>query len=371
VTREVGPAWPQVFVVVADDRADATKLRSVLVRSLAELDMPYSGLPFDPAVFHPIDRRVLVAHPSASGAASLTTEIQMPDLHWRSDHNAETERAAWLEAVGRAFEAGQTAAGPFAALAAFKNAASLALGARAPATDDEAAFVSALPAGRSTYVVAALAHEDESDGDAASYAVLLGDGAYPGFAVLPRRDGSPASADCYPFDGATSDRYQQWASAQRLYDVGYWPCSDESFLPPFSAGAVEDCLSWSPRVDEDGVAACTATAHVKVDSTCDPAYGWLDPQGPSGKRAPRFEHDAQYDYDYRVCEIPQLTGSALASCIHSLECPDCEPGWCATEVPELLSDCSSTHPYPFRFVQGSNTAAQGAVIIRCEAADSP
>lgn len=133
----------------------------------------------------------------------------------------------------------------------------------------------------------------------------------------------------------------------------------------------DNCLTWSPRIDADGVAACTATAHVRVDATCDPAYGWLDPVGPGGERASRVEHDAQYDYDYRVCEIRQLTGSALASCIHSLDCPDCEPGWCATEVSELLDQCSTTYPDPLRFVQGSDNAPGGRIIIRCEAADSP
>ncbi|HEX5099092.1 MAG TPA: hypothetical protein VFV94_06305, partial [Polyangiaceae bacterium] len=307
----------------------------------------------------------------ASGAARLTSELEMPQLHWHSNQTTEPGRAAWLDAVGRAFEAGQPATGPFAALAAYQSAASLALGARAPATDGEAALVAALPAGRTTYVIAALGHEDESDRDAASYAVPLGDSAYPGFAILPRREGSPASGSCYLESGETSDRYQQWVSAQHFYEVGYWPCTEESFLRRLSDGYVDDCFMWSPRIDADGVAACTATAHVTADSTCDPAYGWLDPLGPNGQRAPRVERDVANNYDYRVCEIPQLTGSALDSCVHSLDCPDCQPGWCATQVPELLSDCSTVHPNQFRFVLGSNTVAQGRVIMRCEAAEEP
>jgi len=373
VTRAVGPAWPEVYVVVADDRSDASKLRDVLVHSFVDLDQP-SGFSFDPAAFHPVDRRVIVAHPSAPTAASVTSEVEIPELHWRSNQKTATEQGAWLGAIARATAPEQPAAGPFAALSAYARAASLALGARSPETEDEAALAAALPAERTTYVIAALGHEDESEGDATTYAVPLGMNAYPGFAILPKRDDVPASADCYPFGGATSDRYQAWVSAQHFYDgeVGYWPCADESFLRPLTdEGIVEDCYTWSPRIDADGAAACTVTAHARVDATCDPAYGWLDPIGPGGERAPRVEHDAKNDYDYRVCEVRQLTGSALASCINSLDCPDCEPGWCATEVPELLTDCSTTHPDQFRFVQGSDSGAQGRVVIRCEAAESP
>jgi hypothetical protein len=369
VTLRAGPAWPEVYVVVADDRPDATKLRDTLVRSFVDLDRP-TGLAFDPAAFHPVDRRVIVAHPSAP-VASVTSEVELPALHWHANQKTDLERAAWLDAMARALEPEQPEAGPFAALAAYASATSLALGARAPETHDETAIVAALPAEGTTYVIAALAHEDESAGDSASYAVPLGNSAYPGFAILPRRAGSPTSAACYDFGGATSDRYQAWVSAQHFYDVGHWPCSDESFLRPLIADFTEDCFPWSPRIDADGVAACTATAHVRVDATCDPAYGWLDPLGAGGERAPRVEHDAANDYDYRVCEVRQLTGSALASCVHSLDCPDCEPGWCATEVPELLEDCSTTHPDQFRFVQGSDSVAQGRLIIRCEAAESP
>jgi len=45
---------------------------------------------------------------------------------------------------------------------------------------------------------------------------------------------------------------------------------------------------------------------------------------------------------WRACEIPQLEGAALRSCVEDLACSDCTPGFCATRVPELLDNC----PYP-------------------------
>ncbi len=68
-----------------------------------------------------------------------------------------------------------------------------------------------------------------------------------------------------------------------------------------------------------------------------------------------------------MCEIRQLEGSALASCVSSLDCADCEPGWCATQVPDLLDHCEKA-PNPFRFVGGADRAARVTAEIRCEAA---
>lgn len=101
--------------------------------------------------------------------------------------------------------------------------------------------------------------------------------------------------------------------------------------------------------------------------SCNADFGWLDPLDARGERTPRIMHDA--DGERRVCEIRQLEGAALESCIDSLACPECEPGWCATRVPELLADCSTGRPDPFRFVSGSRQAAVGSIRVECEQVD--
>jgi hypothetical protein len=80
--------------------------------------------------------------------------------------------------------------------------------------------------------------------------------------------------------------------------------------------------------------------------------------GPDGVRTARVEHTA--NGDTRVCEIQQLDGAALTSCQSTLACTDCQPGWCATTVPELVSDkycIPGTHYPPFRFVLGASACA--------------
>lgn len=92
-------------------------------------------------------------------------------------------------------------------------------------------------------------------------------------------------------------------------------------------------------------------------------------------RTARVAHTAAGDT--RVCEIQQLDGPALASCQSTLACTNCQPGWCATTVPELVPDeiCApGTHYWPFRFVLGASARAdptQAAdITIVCDEASS-
>lgn len=99
---------------------------------------------------------------------------------------------------------------------------------------------------------------------------------------------------------------------------------------------------------------------------CDPAAGALDPLGNDGKRHPTFTQNPDLGR-VRLCEIPQLEGPAGESCQHELDCTDCQPGWCATEVPELLNACETSPPFPFRFVLGAPAVGSFSVHILCDA----
>jgi len=95
----------------------------------------------------------------------------------------------------------------------------------------------------------------------------------------------------------------------------------------------------------------------------------LDPLDAHGQRSPRVAGSGTSST--RSSEIRQLEGAALAGCVSRLNCTDCEPGWCATEVDELLPQerCATGDVYPpFRFVLGSARARNAHVTIVCNEA---
>jgi hypothetical protein len=126
-------------------------------------------------------------------------------------------------------------------------------------------------------------------------------------------------------------------------------------------------------MSNSGAAVCRITATYSGGDPCPTEVGWLDPMGADGVRAPSIAQDGASDT--RTCEIQQLDGAALASCQSTLDCSDCIPGWCATQVPDLRSSkyCGSGQfPWPFRFVQGADagpeSASDLAITIVCDEA---
>jgi hypothetical protein len=365
---DVSPPFPELFVVVADDRADAADLRATVARTFEQWDALNAQatsscqLPYDPAAFHPVDRSLLVVHPSADPGERYTTSADLPSLTWRTDQRTDAQNTTWSDAVTAALEPKSPDAGAFAALDSIQRTVAVLDGTSEPASDEESRLAAFAPY-EFKDVFMAVGHEDESNGDPASFAVGWTDFTLPGAVILPAATTPRAPGGCWDSSVNDTPRYAAWRSGQTM-DVGHWPCSDETFFPPYVADCFGgNCINFTPVIDPDGSARCTVTAMVENDGPCDPAFGWLDPVGPSGTRAPKVVKEE--GVERRVCEIQQLTGAALASCVTSLECEDCEPGWCATQVPDLL-DCSEGTPNPFRFVGGSDSAAFGTARISCE-----
>jgi hypothetical protein len=371
------PAWPELYVAMVDDRPDATDLRATTARTFDQLDEQIlestaSCQPrFDPAAFHPIDRSFVVVHPSAAPEDRYTSALDMPALSWHADQRTDVEHAAWSAAVTAALEPKQSVSGAFAALDASEQVLSLLGGSRAPESDEESAILERMSVRYARSILFyMLAHDDESDGDPESFAVPLGDNTVFSVGVLPAAKPASTPVTCFgplPNENNTA-RYAAWLKAQGFYfdDLGHWPCSDATFYPAFAADCGGNCLEFAPAVEPDGSARCTITATLYDDEPCNAAFGWLDPLGSDGTRAPRVVNDN--GTSRRVCEIRQLDGAALASCVSNLECPDCEPGWCATQVPDLLDQCENGKPNQFRFVGGADRATWGLGEVRCDVA---
>ena len=364
---QVGLPAPETVLVLVDDTTAGAELRAALAGAFddwdAELARHHAGCngPNDPAAWHPIDRSVVFVHPSTPGVLGYTSPAQDPALRFRANQTFGVERSRWMDAVRAGINARPAAPGAeFQALAALGNAEALLAGARPPQSVAEREVLDALPTPLTFAEVLALATEDGSPGEASQYARnsrydLLG-------AVLPAEQPRELS-DCSTPGVPTTPRYQAFSA-----DSQAWPCLDPVFFGGLWSDCSPRCLARPIAVDA-GVAQCRAMANYPGREPCPAELGWLDPLDESGQRAPRV--DGSGADATRVCEIRQLDGPALAACVSRLDCADCEPGWCATEVPELLpqSACTTGKFYPpFRFVLGAAQARSAQVTIVCNEA---
>jgi len=366
VTR--GPS-SETWLVLVDDTKAGAGLREALAQGFEDWDAELAQHnescipPFDPAAWHPIDRSIVFVHPSTPGVAGYTSPAQDPALRLQAQQLFGAERARWMDAVRAGIEAQPAAPGaPFQALAALADAESLLEGSRPPQSAEEQAVLDALP-GPQFVEVLALATEDESPGEARQYPhtqmhEVLG-------AVLPAAEQHEAS-DCSQRGVPTTPRYQAYGGSS---EAQAWPCEQpDFFFTRHWSDCSTRCLAQPIAVDA-GTAQCRITASYPGSDPCPAALGWLDPLDAHGTRSPRV--DGSGTKATRVCEIRQLEGPALDSCVNQLDCADCEPGWCATKVPELVPQnrCASGKSYPpWRFVLGADRAHDAEVSMVCNEA---
>jgi hypothetical protein len=358
----------ETWLVLVDDTNAGAGLREALAKGFEDWDAELAQHqesctpPFDPAAWHPVDRSIVFVHPSTKGVAGYTSPAQDPALRLQGEQLSGPERERWMTAVRIGIEAQPAPPGsPFQALAALADAVSLLDGTRLPQSAAEQDLLDALPAPQFIGEVLALATEDESPGEASQYPhsplhELIG-------AVLPAAEPREPAACSYGTVPTTA-RYQAFSRSAQA-----WPCEQPDF---FATQLWDDCstscLSQPIAVDA-GIAQCRATASYLGSEPCPSQLGWLDPVDAQGKRSPRV--DGSGAKATRVCEIRQLEGPALDSCVNRLDCADCEPGWCATKVPELVPQerCASGKSYPpWRFVLGAGQAHDAQVSMVCNVA---
>ena len=363
----------ETFLAVVDDTASAAPLRDALASAFDGLDAARDarpgtcGAPFDPAAWHAVDRSVVIVHPSGVGSARFSSPANTATLRWRERDQTENGRIGWMAAVRAALAQPAEAGAPFLALAAFQDSAALVYGQRQPTTADEQALLSALPTGgspRSLIVAVALATEDQSPGAAGQYMSFT-----PDDLIVPAATPSTSTACQRPLE-STTPRYAGWGSPQ------LWPCDAPQFFDRGAFDCRANCLTRPIAISNTGSALCRVTATYAGTAACPAELGWRDPLEPNGQRAPRVEHGRAGDT--RTCEVQQLDGAALVSCRSSLDCSGCEPGWCATEVPELISAqfCpAGDHYSPLRFVRGADSGPDSmsdvTLSVICDEASPP
>jgi hypothetical protein len=176
-----------------------------------------------------------------------------------------------------------------------------------------------------------------------------------------------------------------WPNSQLYFESIIWTSEvceypSPSQLPPeFRSLAIDsanygkcDLFNWvsckcsfdcypEPNHDEQGMARCVAEALVDPSETCD-RPGWR----PTTHTERTFEETSFGRR--RVCEIRQLEGAALESCVFDYDCADCEPGFCVTQSTaegEWCVDSDTTKVGTFRFPFGVDQGV-GMLRLTCE-----
>jgi len=365
-----GTPAPETLLVLVDDTEAGASLRQALSEAFDDWDSALAihhdscAAPVDPATWQSIDRSVVFIHPSTPDSMGYWGPSQDPALRLQAQRPSDGERSHWMEAVRVGINAQPAPAGaPFQALLALQNAESLLDGSRLPTSTSELELLNTLPSPLHLGTVIALATEDASPAEANQYLAhlhsdLLG-------AVLPAAQAqAQTQASCARKSADVTPRYGALSASAQA-----WPCKNPDF---FGSDVWSDCSTrclQRPIAVNAAVAQCRAMAKYPGSEPCPTEFGWLDPLAANGQRAPRVEGSGATAT--RVCEIRQLEGAALASCVERLDCADCVPGWCATEVDELVPHdrCTAGSVYPpFRFVLGAAQAHQAQVTVVCNEA---
>lgn len=377
---------PETMLAVVDDTAAGDALREKVATAFDNLDAAFQDRqfscrgPYDPAAWHPIDRSLVVVHPSTAGISSYSSPLTDPGLRFRTNQFPDADHALWTVAVRAALAAHPAQPGaPFQALAALLESLPLLDGLRVAVTQDERALLGVLPPPSAVPLLIALATEDQSPGLASEYntiesAIKQDEVDEVDAIVVPAALPQPGAvcSDRAGQEAMTTPRYSSWSdTAQR------WPCEDPLFFDVpsgvcHSAAPLGLCQAHPIAVDDAGVTQCRITASYPGTDPCPTEQGWLDPLAADGSRVSRLDQDGSGEK--RVCEVRQLEGAALASCRASLDCSGCEPGWCATEVPELIlrsSDCpAGSSPLAFRWVLGADQARDATLHFSCNVSAS-
>jgi hypothetical protein len=354
------------WVFIVDDRLDepAAELRDQFFQEFVETEGDSSRYcaPRDPAAWFPVHRDAVVAYPSAPDGERFVGHSAFEALSLRSNRMTDGNLGDWARAVASTVESPPSGEqGEFAFLSTLATAVDVLRGLEPPATPDEESFAaSASESDAVVVLVLVTAHEDSSEGPAEDYALLLSEpfeGVFASDIVLPAAVETPCDEV-----RSTTPRLATWTAVSKPFSYETWSPGDDCELrgPGLQCG-IGRCLDFSPRFASDGQARCKLYVESADDSPCPENIGWLpvDPADPDAQ--------PQFDSDNRVCEVRQLGSAALASCRSELECNECEPGFCFTEVESLQGDCQQNGQVPLpRLVHGADRGATGRFRLICE-----
>jgi hypothetical protein len=393
----IAPTERELWLFVLDDAATpaARTLREQVAAAvrlpdggpLAASESVCAGDAADPAHPDPIDLSVIVVRPSQR-VESWTTPATLPGLAWRGDRDDPAAYSGWLDAIRVELvrESSTDAVANYSPVEAIHSALSRLSGERSSATPAESGVLETFENARPTYVrvFAAATRDDASPLAVSSYPIAGYQrlDAKPGFGfelrtlLLPASPSDPTVTPGEP-NAATFPRWHEFAST---LDTGsfHFPSNtpDGLFASHWLSGKqVAPCWSAEPVRETDGSAQCRV--HVVTDDvqTCNASRGWIDPlvlDATNGKRSPKYETNPD-GTKRRICEILQLTGDPLASCLTQLDSAPTSAGWCYPEPSDACRQgCPSGRvPIAFRFAGDSSRADATTLRLRYDCSLDP
>ena len=273
MTFTVSPPIAEAFVFIADDGPESAALREQIADSFDsydESDVNGHGSCeplFDPAAWHPVDRTVIVARPSATGAAHYVTPLDDPRLRWQSHQHAKEDAALLASAARDVLTHTTTTAGsPTPILASLSQVWTLFAEKRTAQGEEDNKLVRSISPGAFTSIVLASARDDGSIGPPSTYAI---DDPYPtptldlATVIAPSRTLEPGHAcDTLPRD--PEPRFAEWLQASKLRSAQWWPCDKPHVLDLLYSDCRTTCLPWRPITGDAGEAICRI--HVQAEN---------------------------------------------------------------------------------------------------------
>lgn len=366
-----GPGASTLVLVVDDGADEATvRLRQTVLQSardFAESQLSPGHCASHSPLGTPIDLDAIVVHPSALAGQELTTPLELSTLTWRADSRRISDAEAWLAGIEQALAFTAPTSTNYALAQVTRRAWDLALGLVSPSNNSESYLVSSIE--RTFVFMVATMRDDASPGDITQYEIERhGFGVDSRLAILHSVVAPDvAKAGCGE-EIARPPRLQEWVpfSVPSLFSnssCAYYPLD-----PSLSSDCIAYCRQRIPLVDAMGTAQCRVTVLTEGTSPCDAKFGRIDPLSPDGVRRPRMAETLNGDLA-RECEVQQLEGEALRSCISEPECTACSPGWCAAGPSVLITGlCREGFSlWPIRFTGGADRPGEYHTVCNAEA----
>lgn len=316
----------------------------------------------------------VVAFATSDGDAELFTPKEDPRLILHGATTSRLQREAWRAALADALlgQAPDTDGGA-AVLAASYRTARLLAGLREPATSREEEIVDSVGTTDFVVVIIATAHEDTSPAEVTDYVVSPSEqrniiASFDDF-LMPASEGSECG-----FRTSTTPRLQDWVESMGDATVSTWRAAEACVaLAPVglcSFGRFANmCLEQPLPLLSDGTAPCRLLVATPLES-CPTDLGWLGVED-SAKLWPSIDsvgHETPLQRDGYpfTCEVRQLTGADLKACRGELECAGCGPGFCVTQVPEILGQCKLGRTAPRIVAPQNDDRALALYQFQCE-----
>lgn len=308
---------PRLFLLIVDDAPTdaARQLREALGEDLRgffdDIDLDDCLIQADPAVYRPIDFRLIVVGSSGTMPPLFRDEAGLHAL----GIDASPEILAGWEMAGadaiRAMEAPSVL--PFMGAAELAHYVNLLGGTAEPRNSAEEELAHVVTEGTWPWMGLATTRPDESP-DVLDIA-WQGQVAYVHLLDWPEDGTCPADKAEHASFPSLVPLGSEWTSKECFGEASI-------FDPLGVADCYPACMPRAPAVADDGRVACRVYGEFPLDVDCETAPGWTFIEQSNSI------YESTEPRPVNLCELRQAEGRALQACISDFACEECEPSFC-------------------------------------------